>query len=51
MMGQMNPHKIKGHKCDVNCYNNMTLQKEFPMVAQVQQQMHTTGKSGKKNKK
>ena len=32
--GFVNPHNVKGHKCDINCYNSMTMANQFPHLTQ-----------------
>lgn len=32
--GFPNPHNAVGHRCDINCFNSMTMANQFPHLAQ-----------------
>lgn len=32
--GFPNPHNVVGHRCDINCFNSMTMANQFPHLAQ-----------------
>jgi len=31
--GFPNPHNVVGHRCDINCFNSMTMANQFPHLA------------------